>query len=216
MKRAVDHWDEEGSDYGGMYVLRWREMLIIGMRRGSDYGGMYGLRWRELLIIGMRRGSDYGGMYGLRWSELLIIGMRRESDYGVMYGLRWREMLIIGMGRGMIMEVCMDWDEESCWSLGWAEGPWLWRLVQYDWDEESCWSLGWGGVWLWRHAWIEMKRAADHWVEEGSDYGGMYGLRWREMLIIGMGRGMIMEVCMDWDEGAADHWDEQRVRDYGG
>jgi hypothetical protein len=23
----------------------------------------------------------------------------------------------------------------------------------------------------------EMKRTADHWVEEGSNYGGMYGLR---------------------------------------
>jgi hypothetical protein len=198
-----------GSDYGGMYGLRRRELLIIGMRWVSDSGDMYGLRWRELLINGMRLGSDYGGLHGLRWRELLIIGMSRGSvimevstvwlkrdadhwdeervwlwnnivlrwrelliigmrwgsDYGGMYGLRRRELLIIGMRRGLIMEVCMDGDEESCWSLGWV------------------------GVWLWRYVWIEMKRDADHWDEEGYDLGGMYGLRWRELLII--------ELCKD-------------------
>ncbi len=47
--------------------------------------------------------------------------------------------------------------------------------------------------------WIEMKRDADNWDEEGYDHGGMYGLRWRKMLFIEMSRGsVIMEVCTVW------------------
>ncbi len=138
----------------------------------------------------MRLGSDYGGLHGLRWRELLIIGMSRGSvimEVSTVW-LRWREMLIIGMRRGL----------------------WLWR---YDWDEESCWSLGCVGVWLWRCVWIEMKRDADHWDEEEYDYGCMHGLRWRELMIIGMRKGSDYGGLYSMIEmkRAADHWDEARV-----